>query len=114
MEFGNFAKSKVAVHGGTDDFDVGITFKDQRDQLPHQGGIVDDQNSHAFLHAIAPSGRERVSRERIAETLRIRTTVPSPRMEAPLTRSLETISPGRALITSSSSPTMVSTSKPKR
>src|SRR6266702_73223 len=53
-------------------------------------------------------------RESTAGTFKMRTTVPSPRMEAPLTRSLETISPGSALITNSSSPTRLSTRRPKR
>src|SRR5439155_22652875 len=88
--------------------------EDGGDQLPHEGGVIDDENSDALAHAIAPSGVARESRERTAETFKMRTTVPSPRMEAPLTRSLETISPGRALITSSSSPTRLSTRRPKR
>ena len=58
-----------------------------------------------FFHAMAPSGIARERRESTAGTFKINTTVPSPRIEAPLTRSLATISFGRALMTSSSSPT---------
>src|SRR6266481_8012900 len=114
LEFSDLAQGEGAVHGGADDLDVRIALEDHGNQLPHESGIVDDQDSDAFFHAIAPRGRDRDSRERIAGTLRIRTTVPSPRIEAPLTRSLATISPGRALMTSSSSPTMLSTTRPKR
>src|SRR5215469_10367145 len=114
MEFFNLAKGERAIHGGANDLDVRIALEDQGNQLPHERGIVDDQYSHAVFHAMAPRGRDRDRRERIAGTLRIRTTVPSPRMEAPLTRSLVTISPGNALITSSSSPTRLSTTSPKR
>ena len=60
--------------------------------------------------------RERIERvaASTAGTLRIRTTVPSPRIDAPLTKSLAMISDGSALMTSSSSPTRLSTSRPKR
>ena len=61
-----------------------------------------------------PAGRTRESRDSTAGTFRMRTTVPSPRIEAPLTRSLETMSLGSALMTSSSSPTRLSTTRPKR
>ena len=54
------------------------------------------------------------NRATTAGTFRIRTTVPSPRMEAPLTRSLDTMSLGSALMTNSSSPTSESTTRPKR
>ena len=43
-------------------------------------------------HAMAPRGMARERRESTAGTFRIRTTVPSPRIEAPLTRSLEMMS----------------------
>src|SRR6266403_2002923 len=103
-----------AIHGGPDHFDGGIPLQNGGDELPHQRGIIDDEYSDALAHAIAPKGVARERRERTAGTLRIKTTVPSPRMEAPLTRSLEIISVGSALITNSSSPTMLSTIRPKR
>src|SRR5208283_280382 len=106
------AQSFDAVHAGH--LDVGIAFENNGDQLPHEGGIIDHQNSDALSHAMAPKGKDRDNRVRMAGTFKIRTTVPSPRMDAPLTRSLATMSPGRALITSSSSPTRLSTTKPKR
>src|SRR5215471_17335308 len=102
------------VHGGSDHFDLRIAHQDTGDQLPHQRGIVHHQDSDAVLHAMAPSGVARERRERTAGTFKIRTTVPSPRIEAPLTRSLATMSAGRALMTSSSSPTSWSTMRPKR
>src|SRR5882762_2495670 len=114
LQLFNFLQSEGAVHGRADNFDRRFAREDRGDQLAHEGGVIDDENSDALAHAIAPSGVARERRERTAGTFRMRTTVPSPRMEAPLTRSLETISPGRALITSSSSPTIWSTSRPKR
>src|SRR6266852_77401 len=113
-QFFNFLQRECAIHSRSDNFDGRIARKDRGNQFPHQSGIVNDENADAFAHAIAPSGVARERRERTAGTFKIRTTVPSPRMEAPLTRSLETISPGSALITNSSSPTRLSTRRPKR
>src|SRR6267154_106469 len=114
VELFDFLQREGAIHSGADHFDGGIPLQDGGDELPHQRGIVDDKYSDALAHAIAPKGVARERRERTAGTLRISTTVPSPRMEAPLTRSLEIISVGSALITSSSSPTILSTMRPKR
>src|SRR5258708_11736246 len=113
-QFFNFLQRECAIHGRSDHFDGRISGKNRGNQFPHQSGIVNDENADAFAHAIAPSGVARERRERTAGTFKIRTTVPSPRMEAPLTKSLAMSSPGSALITSSSSPTIWSTSKPKR
>src|SRR5258708_37517202 len=114
LQLFNFFQCETAVHGGADNFDGRVAREDGGDEFPHESGIIDDGNTDTFAHAIAPSGVAREKPPRVPRTLSLRTTVPSPRMEAPLTRSLETISPGRALITSSSSPTMLSTSRPKR
>src|SRR6267143_311595 len=114
LELFNFFQCKSAVHGGADNFDGRFARKNRRDQFPHEGGIVDDENPDALAHAIAPSGVARARRERTAGTFRMRTTVPSPRIDAPLTKSLETISAGSAFMTSSSSPTRLSTRRPKR
>src|SRR5580693_493893 len=114
MQLFDFFQSESAVHGGADDFDGRVAGKDRRNEFPHEGGIVDDENSDAGAHAMAPSGTARERRERTAGTFRMRTTVPSPSMEAPLTRSLVTMSVGKALMTSSSSPTMLSTTRPNR
>src|ERR1700675_3972910 len=103
-----------AVHSCADNFDGRIAGEDRGNKLPHEGGIVDDENSDAGAQGMARRGTARERRERTAGTFRMRTTVPSPRMEAPLTRSLETMSLGKALMTNSSSPTMLSTSSPKR
>src|SRR5271169_2849773 len=114
MQLFNFFQGESAVHGRANDFDGGVASKDRGNEFPHEGGIVDDENSDAGAHAIAPKGTARERRERTAGTLRMRTTVPSPRMEAPLTRSLVMMSLGRALMTNSSSPTMLSTTRPER
>src|SRR5260221_442552 len=114
MKLFDFLQRERAIHGRADDLDGRIPFEDGGNQLPHQRGIIDDQDSDALAHAMAPRGVARERRERTAGTFRISTTVPSPRMEAPLTRSLEMISSGSALITNSSSPTKWSTTRPKR
>src|SRR5215467_12696854 len=110
----NLFQGKSAVHRCANYFDTRIAGQNNRDQLPHQCGIIHNENANALAHAIAPSGFARERRERTAGTFRIRTTVPSPRMDAPLTRSLAINSPGSALMTSSSSPTIWSTRRPKR
>src|SRR6267142_2633066 len=99
VELFDLFQRKRAIHGCADHFNGGIPLQDGGDEL---------------AHAIAPKGVARERRERTAGTFRISTTVPSPRIEAPLTRSLEIISVGSALITNSSSPTMLSTMRPKR
>src|SRR5580693_9391761 len=114
MQLFDFLQSERAVHGRADNFDRRIAGEDRGNEFPHEGGIVDHQHSGAGAHAIAPRGTARERRERTAGTFRMSTTVPSPRMDAPLTRSLETMSLGRALMTNSSSPTMLSTTRPKR
>src|SRR5438477_7773984 len=114
LQLFNFLQSESAIHRCADNFDGRIARKYRRDPFAHERGITDDRDSDTFARAIAPSGVARESRERTAGTLRMRTTVPSPRMEAPLTKSLETISPGSALMTSSSSPTRLYTTRPKR
>src|SRR5580700_2821753 len=114
MQLFDFLQSERAVHRRADNFDGRVAGEDCRNEFPHQGGIVDDENSDAGAHATAPSGTARERRERTAGTFRMRTTVPSPRMEAPLTRSLVTMSVGKALMTNSSSPTILSTTRPKR
>src|SRR6267142_831312 len=65
--------------------------------------------SEVFVGRIA-----RENRDRTAGTFKMRTTVPSPRMDAPLTKTLDMISAGSALMTNSSSPTRLSTRRPKR
>src|SRR5215470_1051110 len=96
---------KRAIHGGADHLDLRVARQNVGYQLPHQRGIIHHQYSDTFVHAIAPSGIARERRERTAGTFKISTTVPSPSIEAPLTRSLAIMSAGRALMTSSSSPT---------
>src|SRR3982074_1459201 len=109
MEFFDLFQRKCTIHSRADDLDRRVAFENCGNQLPHERGIIDDEDSNALAHAMAPRGVARERRESTAGTFRINTTVPSPRMEAPLTRSLEIISVGSALITSSSSPTKLST-----
>src|SRR5579863_4382225 len=105
IELGDFLQSEGAVHGGADDFNERVALNDFGNEFPHEGGIIHDEDSNAFAHAIASRGIARERRERTAGTFKIKTTVPSPRMDAPLTRSLATMSAGKALMTNSSSPT---------
>src|SRR5690349_3248281 len=114
MKFLNLLQRERAIHRRADDLDGRIALQNRGDQLPHERGIVDDKDSNALAHAMAPRGFARERRESTAGTFRISTTVPSPRIEAPLTKSLEMISAGSALITSSSSPTKLSTTSPNR
>src|SRR4029077_13691647 len=84
----DFLQRERAVHGRTNDLDRWISFEDRGNELPHERGIIDDQDSNTPAHAMAPRGVARERRDNTAGTLRISTTVPAPRMEAPLTRSL--------------------------
>src|SRR5713226_1393732 len=114
MELLDLLQREGAVHRRAHHFDGGIALQDRGNELPHQRGIIDDENADSLAHAIAPNGVARERRERTAGTFKIKTTVPSPRIEAPLTRSQEMISLGSALMTNSSSPTRLSTISPKR
>src|SRR5271169_966011 len=114
MQLFDLFQGESAVHSRADNLDGRVAGKDRWNELPHKCGIVDDENSDAGAHAIAPRGTARERRERTAGTFRMSTTVPSPSIEAPLTRSLVMMSLGNALMTSSSSPTMLSTTRPKR
>src|SRR6202166_1532939 len=110
----DFFQGEGPVHGGAHHFDGGVARQNCRDELAHQRGVVNDENFDSIAHAIASMGRAFENRDTTAGTFKISTTVPSPSMEAPLTRSLDTMSLGKALITNSSSPTNESTSRPKR
>src|ERR1700730_11570582 len=114
MKLLDFLQREGTVHRRAHHFDGRIAFENCGDELPHQCGIINDEDADPLAHAIAPNGVARDSRERTAGTFKIKTTVPSPRIEAPLTRSLEMTSLGSALMTSSSSPTSWSTRSPMR
>src|SRR5580700_6267527 len=60
----------------------------------------------------AASGRVRAACSTTERRFRINTTFPSPRIEAPFTRSVEKVWSSKALITSSSSPSKASTARP--
>src|SRR5271170_6466760 len=120
----NLAQSDQAVHSCAHDLDGGIAEQCLGDQLAHQRRIIDHEHADLFIyarvipagaaHAVAPSGNVRERCEIKAGTFRINTTVPSPRMEAPLTSGDATRRSSSALMTSSSSPTRLSTANPNR
>src|SRR5579862_6963754 len=114
MKLLDFYQRERAIHSSRYDFDGRITLENCGNKFPHESGIIHYENAYSFAHAMASRGVVRAKRVATAATLIIKTTVPSPRIEAPLTKSLETISSGRALITNSSSPTRLSTTKPNR
>src|SRR5713226_5654198 len=66
LELCNFFQSECAVHGGTDNFDRRVARQDRGNQFPHESGIIDDEDSDAFAHAMAPSGLARERREMTA------------------------------------------------
>ena len=85
MEFGNLLQANGPVHGRANDFDGGVALQHLRDEFPHQRGVIHNQNADFFAHAVAPTAGIRARCEITAGIFRIKTTVPSPRMEAPLT-----------------------------
>src|SRR3984957_2609970 len=88
MQLFDFLQSERAVHGRADNFDGRVAGENRRNEFPHESGVVDDENSDAGAHAMAPRGTARERRERTAGPLKIRTTGPWPRMEAPPPRPL--------------------------
>src|SRR5208337_3809383 len=68
--------------------------------------------SRPSIRALATSARPRLKRSIRAIMFRMRTTLPSPRIEAPLTRSVVIDRSSSALITSSPSPSSASTTTP--
>src|ERR1700682_4667795 len=138
LQFIDLLKTKSPVHGGADDLNRFIGGQHLRDEFSHQRGIVDHEHAHrVLLHDWPPAaapiatrkrsvcvnrrplfaspaccGRMRAKCSTTAARLRISTTRPPPRMEAPETRSVEKVWSSNALITSSSSPSRVSTIKP--
>ena len=84
-QFLDFLQADHAVHRRAHDFDRGIAQQGLRNELPHQRGIVHDEHADSFAHAVAPTAGILERCETTAGTLRISTTVPSPRIEAPLT-----------------------------
>src|SRR5216684_1509888 len=89
----DLTKHEGPIHGCAYDFNVLITLQNLREQLAHERGIVYDQHSYFFVaHAVAPFfpeyspiPRSLPSLEITAAMFSTRTTVPSPKMEAPLT-----------------------------
>src|SRR5215472_7297064 len=112
MQFRDFLQPQQAVHRRPYDFDRRVTLQHMRNQFPHQGGIIHDQYADALFHPTTSSARFLVKCETTAGTFRIKTTVPSPRIEAPLTKSDDTRRSSNDLMTSSSSPIRPSTTSP--
>ena len=81
----DLSQADHAVHGRADDFDGWVALQHLRNQLAHERGIVHDEHADFFAHAVAPTAGIRERCETTAGTFRISTTVPSPRIEAPLT-----------------------------
>src|ERR1035441_4270026 len=131
-------QAEGAIHRRSDDFDGFVGGQHLRNQLAHQRRIVDHEHAYRILlHAWPPTaglkasrmrsvdvsnkpefdcpvscGRQRATCSTTAGRFRISTTRPSPRMEAPETRSVENVWSSSALITNSSSPSSASTIKP--
>src|SRR6185437_7883894 len=59
LQLGDFFQAEGAVHGGADDFDGAVALEDLRNELPHESGIVDDENANRLAHAMAPSAGAR-------------------------------------------------------
>src|SRR5205814_10428579 len=105
LELLDFLQPKCSVHSSSHYFNVTIALQNLRNQLAHERGIIYHQHPDLLTHAVAPMAlRIRASREITLAIFKIRTTVPSPRIEAPLTISVATRWSSRALMTSSSSP----------
>src|SRR5260370_27156281 len=83
LQLFNFFQCKSAVHGGADNFDGRFAREDGGGQFPHESGIIDDENSDALAHAMAPSGVARERRGSISGTLMMTRNAPSPSMEGP-------------------------------
>jgi hypothetical protein len=49
LEFFYLFQREGAIHGRSDDFDGRVPGQDRRNQLPHESGIVDDQNADALV-----------------------------------------------------------------
>ena len=86
MQLFDLAEADQAVHRRADNFDVWVVRERLRNELPHERGIIDHEDADLLAHAIAPTAGIRERCEITAGTFRISTTVPSPRIEAPLTR----------------------------
>src|ERR1700686_4689469 len=134
FQFGNFLEAEVSVHGGADHLDRRVGLQNLRNQLAHQRGIVHHQHTHGVRHrALSPRAwagcsrsackssrppwpvpllRVLLERSTTAARFRISTTRPSPRSDAPLTKSVATVWSSTALITNSSSLSNPSTISP--
>src|SRR6185437_5671577 len=81
---------KSAVHCRSYNLNFTVPGKDLSNQLSHQCRIFHYQDSQFVTHAVAPTICNLPSFATTLERFRISTTVPSPRMEARLTRSVAT------------------------
>src|SRR5215831_845931 len=114
LQLFQFLEAHFAVHRRSHYFDRRVVQQSFGNKLPHECRIVDNEDTCLRPHAIAPTAGILARRDTTAGMLRINTTVPSPRIDAPLTKGEAESSSSRALITSSSSPTRLSTARPNR
>src|SRR5215469_8629725 len=123
---------KVPIDRGAHHPNRVIGLENLRNDFPHQRRVIDDEhpnwfcahgptsdNAREFLWVCkrrSPEGARSdcgaVKRSTTAGKFMINTTRPSPRMEAPLTRSVAMVWSSKALMTSSSSPSSASTMSP--
>src|SRR5438270_12462181 len=96
----NFLQAKRTVHRCADNFNLGIPRENAGDELAHQRRVVDHEYPHfgGGAHAVTASAIAGAlpSRATTVERFRMRTTFPSPRIEAPLTRSVAARSSSKA------------------
>src|SRR2546421_10163525 len=106
LEVFDFFQSEVAIHGCTHDVDGIVGFENLGNELAHQGRVIDHQYADrlgvhcrtsadkrlpaaaAMTFERATSVPLRTKRSMTAVRFMISTTRPSPRIDAPLTRSV--------------------------
>src|SRR5579863_7800814 len=113
-KFFQFFQADSSIGRGSHNLDGRIAQKHLRDELPHQRGVIHYENANLLGHAVAPTAGILDRCARTAGTFRMSTTLPSPRIEAPLTRGEVTKPSSSAFTTNSSSPARLSTTRPNR
>src|SRR5690348_9778858 len=108
FQFFDFLKAEVAIHGSAYNLDGVVGLQNLRNELPHQSGVVNHQHAYRLCAhwrtsaALLLALRETIAdcatwvpvfakRSITAARFMIRTTRPSPRTEAPLTKSVATV-----------------------
>src|SRR6266498_1561216 len=131
-EFVELFQTEIPIDRGAHHLDRIVSFENLRDELTHQRRVVHHQHADWFGTHCRTSGAARavrsvsarnnpdgallasadVKRSTTAGRFTISTTRPSPRIEAPLTKSVAIVWSSRALMTNSSSPSSASTISP--